>query len=212
VGFNPSVSYPNDAFYFSGHATPHFIADHLWLSHGDDPYIGVNLNDILPFPLKALEIGDTQFFNWFPNTGMSSTTLPIGRQPDEVGIAYGDSIMLEERLQDLVAMPQPPDTNICAYINGLPGPPNNYYSCAQAEAAGLLTMLDPLVKSYVPAMSLGPDEQHIPFYFFPEAQFLAPPCNTCVPSVCSANSSCCTSWDTQCQVLANQTCSNACIF
>src|SRR5262249_54741274 len=33
-----SVTLPSDAFYLSGHAVPHFLADGLWLSHADDPY------------------------------------------------------------------------------------------------------------------------------------------------------------------------------
>jgi hypothetical protein len=209
--FNPSVSYPNDAYYFSGHATPHFISEHLWLSHGDDPYIGVNYNAILPFPLQAMEIGDTQFFNWFPNTGKSSTSLPLGIQADYVEMFWGDRAMLETRLQDLVTKPTPPDANLCGYINGLTGT-NSFYSCAQAEGLGLLGNIDPLVLPYVAGDTLYPDEPHIPFYPFPGAQFLAPPCDTCVPAVCSQNSACCTSWSGQCQTLAIQVCNNACIY
>jgi hypothetical protein len=212
TGFNPTVSEPDNAFYFSGHAVPHFISEGLWLSHGDDPYIGTGYQLILPFPLEAMEIDDAQFFAWFPNTGPSSTTLPIGRQADELWIGYGDELMLYDRLTDLQTNPTPPDANICAYINGLPGPPNNYYSCAQAEAAGLLTMLDPLLQPYVASGSLSSDLAGVPFYAFPEAQFLAPPGNTCVPSVCAENASCCTSWDNQCQSLAYQLCSSACIY
>lgn len=206
------MSEPNNAFYFSGHAVPHFISEHLWLSHGDDPYVGVNQNEILPYPLEAMEVGDTQFFTWFPNTGASSTPLPIGIGADAVELTYGDHLMLDDRMTDLVNKPTPPDTNICAYINGLPGPPTNFYSCAQAEAAGLLGNLDPLLGPYVAAGSVYPDVNSVPFYFFPQAKFLPPPCDTCVPSVCAQSAPCCTSWNEVCQVLAYQTCSNACIY
>jgi hypothetical protein len=212
TGGNPHVTEPNNAFYFSGHATAHFLSEGLWLSHGDDPYIGSGYEWMLPFPLQALEINDAQFYSWFPNTGPSSTALPIGRQPNEIWIHYGDQTMLEDRLKDLTTQPTPPDANICGYIGNTPSPPNNYYSCSTAEAAGLLSMLDPLVTPYVTSGSLQQDLGNVPYYWVPEAQFLAPPCNTCVPAVCAKDATCCNTWSNHCETLAWQTCNNACIY
>lgn len=213
--FNPSVSEPKNALYHSGHAVPHFISEHLWLSHGDDPYVGSGYQDILPFPLQSMEIGDSQFFEWFPNNGPSSNTLPIGRQADEVWLGYGDQPMLVDRLKDLQNSSPPSDANFCKYIDGLPGPPNNYYSCEEAEADGPVARVDALVAPYVGdggSASLSSDLQGVPLYFFPEAQFRTPPCDTCATTICAANASCCTAWDGACQVLAKRVCGDACIY
>jgi hypothetical protein len=202
---NPSVTLPNNSFIFSGHATLHFTADHLWLSHADDPYF---LNDaILPFPLQALEIGDTQFFAWYPNTGAASTVAP-GRQQDNLWVDYGDQFMPADRLKDLQTKPTPPDLNICAYVNS--GTSENYYTCSQAEAMGLLSMLDPLVTPYLAGGSLSSDMQSAPYCYDTEPQFRAPPCDTCVPAACAENAACCGSWSFSCGSLAYQICKDAC--
>jgi hypothetical protein len=159
---NPSVTLPQNAFLFASlaHAVPHFLADGLWLSHGDDPYFVYN--DI-PFPFQALLVPDAQFFAWFPNSGTSAGTTNIGQQPDELWIRYGETYMLNQRLLDLETTP-PSDQNVCSYINSVT-PPNNIYSCAQAEQKGLLSMLDPLVQPYVGSSNtFGAVTEKIPAY------------------------------------------------
>jgi hypothetical protein len=218
---NPSVSQPNSQYYWSGHAVPHFISEGLWLSHGDDPYIGTNYASMLPFPLEAMEISDAQFFAWFPNTfsaPLNGAPFPNnGRQANELDIAYLDTGMFNPRLTDLIAQPTPPDANICAQSRWSVGPPNNFYTCAEAESAGLLTMLDPLLAPYVAAG--GPpfsglyaqDTNAIPSYRHVAPEFQPPPCDTCVPQVCAAHPECCGSnWSIHCAGLGNLICGTFC--
>ena len=171
---NPSVTLPQDAFYSSStHAVPHFLADGLWMSHGDDPYFLTSfelVNVQLPFPLQAMLITDAQFFAWFPNPGTLTGTTNIGQQADEIRIHYGDAAMLSKRLNDLQTTP-PTDQNLCAYIN-MAIPPNNVYSCAQAEQMGLLSVLDPLVQPYVANNLLLADLAQVPTYVPPLPQTL----------------------------------------
>ena len=171
---NPSVTLPQDAFYSSStHAVPHFLADGLWMSHGDDPYFLTSfelVNVQLPFPVQAMLITDAQFFAWFPNPGTLTGTTNIGQQADEIRIHYGDAAMLSKRLNDLQTTP-PTDQNLCAYIN-MAIPPNNVYSCAQAEQMGLLSVLDPLVQPYVANNLLLADLAQVPTYVPPLPQTL----------------------------------------
>jgi hypothetical protein len=155
---NAQVTLPQDAFYSSGHAVPHFLADGLWMSHGDDPYF-VDYQQ-LPFPLQALLVNDAQFLSWFPNPGQA--TVPIGQQTDELWVHYGDLGLLWERLDDLKITP-PTDQNFCSVIKV--NPPNNIYTCAQVEQMGLLSMLDPIVQPYLASGTLFPDINLIPTYY-----------------------------------------------
>jgi hypothetical protein len=206
---NPSLTLPANAFAFSGHSTPHFLSENSWLSHGDDPYfVGLGADDALPFPLTALLVSDSQFLEWFPNSGSAAPNTIPGRQTDEIAIHYGSQAMLQARFTDLTANPSPPDKNICAYIAALPGPPNNYYSCAQAEALGLVSYLDSFLTPYVPvgSVALSSDIDRLPLYYVPKSQFWDPPCDTCVLQVCNADSACCANWSHSCESEGVQLC------
>jgi hypothetical protein len=166
---NTSVTLPQDAFLASLHAVPHFLADRLWLSHGDDPYFisgWPNYNGQLPFPLQAMLVSDAQFLAWFPNPGTWTSSSPLGQQQDEIWIHYGDISMLYYRIQDLQTTP-PTDQNICSWITVSPA--NNVYTCAQAEQMGLLSMLDPLLQPYLTGQ-LVTDAEAVPRYYPPLPQ------------------------------------------
>ncbi len=194
---NPTVSQPTNAMVYCGHAVPHFLSEGLWMSHGDDPYIGLG-NGQLPYPLSSMLINDAQFASWFP-TPVTSCDVPIGRQPDELWIKYGDNEMLSYRWEDLYNTTPPPGHSLDGYINSAV-PPNNYYTAAQAQAAGLYTTLDGLLAPYVRNNSSQflHDSFAVPLYFDPPAQFQAPPCDTVVPQVCAQDSACCNQWSTDC--------------
>ena len=166
---NPSVSLPQDAFVVSTHAVPHFLADGLWLSHGDDPYtikesFPSTYAAQLPYPLQAMLLTDARFFTWFPNPGTCTVSCPtVGQQTDDLFVRYGDTQMLRRRLLDLQTTP-PTDQNICSYVTVVPG--YHVYTCAEAEQMGLLSMLDPLVQPYVGGGdTLEADISHVPDYY-----------------------------------------------
>jgi hypothetical protein len=206
---NPTITVPGNSLNFQGHAVPHFISEHLWMSHADDPYQDTFWSSILPFPIQALEISESQFFAWYPN--VPETIAPIGQNMNVIWATYGDQSLLNARLTDLTTLPTPPDTNVCADVTGLS---SNTYTCAEVESMGLLATLDSLATPYVSSGSstLATDEQAIPDYYFPEAQFLPSPCPTCMASVCAKNAACCTQWSLNCVVLSNQLCGNSCAY
>jgi hypothetical protein len=157
---------------------------------------------MLPFPLSAIEVPDAQFFAWYPNSG-APPTVGVGRQPAEISLSYGDQYMASQRELDLSTTPPPtpPDANFCAYWSSSP-----YYTCAQAEARGVLDMLDPLLAPYADESALDHDARWVPYYTFTEPQFRQPPCDTCAPQVCAAEPRCCTTWSFGCVQLALQMC------
>jgi len=214
-GYNPALNEGNNpfanSFVASGHATPHFLSEGLWLSHGDDPYIGSRLQTVLPYPLTAMLVPDAQFFAWFPNTGYHEGA-PVGRQTSELWIRYGTRLSLQARERDLTERPIPPDQNFCADI-GVPDGVNNYYTCAEAEAVGLATHLDSLLAPYGEnTQAIDADIERLPFYRFPDPEFLPPPCDTCASQACSADSTCCNAWSIHCQRVEHSICGDICAW
>jgi hypothetical protein len=206
---NPTVSDPGDSFVFNGHAVPHFTSEHLWMSHADDTYQNTFWGpfNILPFPIQAFEISDSQFYAWYPS-GTTTMNEPVGQDEDLIWATYGTQTMLSARLTDLTTLPTPPDTNICANVLTSISDGQNTYTCADAESFGLLGNIDPLVTPYVYSgqAALTADEYNMPYYYSLEAQFLPPPCNTCVASVCAKNAACCTGWSYTCETISNAIC------
>ena len=206
---NPTISHPQNSL-LGGHAVPHFLSEHLWMSHADDAYQGTFDNSILPFPIQALEISESQFFAWYPDNAPASAN--VGQNLDLIYATYGSTTMVSDRWTDLTTLPTPPDTNICTdFALG----PVQTYPCSTAEGMGLLGMLDPLVAPYLTSglAALQADEHNVPSYFFPEAQFRAPPCGPpCMSSVCAQDAACCTQWSDACSSLSNFLCGSLCFY
>jgi hypothetical protein len=171
---NPSLTRPNDTFRFTTHAVPHFLADGLWLGHGDDPYNVFSSQPPysiqLPFPLQAMLVTDAQFLAWYPDPGTCTVSCFVDQQTNDLWVHYGSTGMLSHRLQDLQTTP-PTDQNICSDFVVVPGG-KNVYTCAQAEQTGLLSMLDALVQPHLADNSLLAAIGQVPSYFPPLPQTL----------------------------------------
>jgi hypothetical protein len=102
-------------FAWTGHATPHFLSEGLWLSHGDDPYMVYQ--DTLPFPISTLLINDYRFDAWFgPSNDSTTVNANVGRMTEELArrLAYLKP-MAVDRAKDRYQSPATPDENLRKY-------------------------------------------------------------------------------------------------
>jgi hypothetical protein len=114
-----------------GHSVTRFMADALYLSHGDDPYIG---SDIYGVPASGLLLSDATYQAWFVNGAYAAES--IGRGDPESMIDY-----LSGKLQWLYCNDPPntdpsnslvmheftlfPDVFPLSYLENLPPDPSN---------------------------------------------------------------------------------------
>ena len=98
-----AVNIPVDYRTAAGHATPFFMSEGAYLSHGDDPYNSFSRETSL-FPAGELLIDSAQWEAWF-----GSGVLPeersnnIGRRVLELAIMYLPNYLLRKRCADLDA-------------------------------------------------------------------------------------------------------------
>lgn len=67
------------------HQAPYFIAEKLYLSHGDDPYTSLSKSKR---PAKELLINETTYQAWFPANDVKAADKNVGRQVLERNILY----------------------------------------------------------------------------------------------------------------------------
>jgi hypothetical protein len=88
----------------TGHATPHFLSEARYLSHGDDPYNIFAQGDPPPYPATELLIDAAQFNAWF-GSGVPAAERQnnIGRRVYELALQYLPNYLLHLHCQDLAA-------------------------------------------------------------------------------------------------------------
>lgn len=80
----------------NAHATPHFLSEDLYLSHGDDPYsLLVRLRPSLA--AGQILIGRERFKQWFES---GDTADNVGRQPYELALADPPISLLKDYVDD----------------------------------------------------------------------------------------------------------------
>jgi hypothetical protein len=91
-----------------GHGVPHFIHEHLYLSHGDDPY-DIFMIATPPIPFAKLLIDQRQYDAWLSGGDPVSITRckNIGRQIRELSIRYLPNQLLRMRCADRSAGAEP---------------------------------------------------------------------------------------------------------
>lgn len=96
-----TVNIPVDHISADGHATPHFISENLYLSHGDDPYDGL-LTTTPPIPLDELFIDQKTFADWFDwNLPPLTQQDNVGRRCVELALQHLTDWILKLRCNDL---------------------------------------------------------------------------------------------------------------
>ena len=84
----------------SGHALPHFSADGLHLSHGDDPYTQYTFADP-PYPISELLIKQSKFDEWFgSDVPDDARKKHVRKRVIELAIQYRPTRMLRDYCND----------------------------------------------------------------------------------------------------------------
>lgn len=118
----------------AGHALPFFSADHLHLSHGDDPYNGYTFAEP-PYSMSELLLDQGKFDSWF-GSGVSDSDKAkhVGKRVQELAIEHLPPPMLHDYCADKDAGQSHANGSVRA---NLPG-----YSVAQLEAHHLWSKMD----------------------------------------------------------------------
>ncbi|MBN9222383.1 MAG: hypothetical protein J0I79_30975 [Mesorhizobium sp.] len=124
------VVYENPKSRKISHATPHFLSEDLYLSHGDDPYsLLVRLRPSLT--ASQLLIDRQLFRQWFESGDPANN---VGRQPFELALADPPISLLKDYVDDSAGGAMKTGKVWQAY--------SRYYSAAELEKTGLWSRLE----------------------------------------------------------------------
>jgi hypothetical protein len=123
----------------SGHATPGFPTEGMYLSHGDDPYNAM-AKATPPYPAAALLIDQPQYDAWFP-PGASDPDKNIGRQVLELALVHLPDYLLHRHCADIAASRSHDQSDVFASFQ-------RFYSVAELEAMDVWDRLDQKVAGF----------------------------------------------------------------
>ena len=87
----------------AGHALPNFSADHLHLSHGDDPYNALAITDP-QYSMSELLIDEAKYDAWFGSGVSAADKLKnVGKRTQELAIQYLPNYILRAYCNDKAA-------------------------------------------------------------------------------------------------------------
>jgi hypothetical protein len=123
----------------SGHATPHFPTERMYLSHGDDPYNAWS-RTTPPFAAGLLLIDQGTYETWFPDPPVGDPDRNIGRQVFELNLSLLSNNLMNLHCVDIRYGRSHAESLV--YMTYSP-----YYSLAELEAMDLWTRLDEKIES-----------------------------------------------------------------
>jgi hypothetical protein len=82
------VNIPVETVGAGGHATPWFVSENLYLSHGDDPYNAVSKAG---YPATYLLVSPDDFHAWFPPRNITAASHNVGRRPIDLAVQFPTS-------------------------------------------------------------------------------------------------------------------------
>jgi hypothetical protein len=123
----------------AGHALPNFSADHLHLSHGDDPYNSLTITDP-QYSMSELLLDQAKYDAWF-GSGVSdaSKAKHIGKRTQELAIEHLPTGVLRNYCNDMAAGR--------THANGTVKDNFPAYTVAQLEAHHLWSKMDAKIAS-----------------------------------------------------------------
>ena len=144
-----AVNIPAEYIRWSGHATPHFPSEAMYLSHGDDPYNGLGLYSPPfpePFPTSEILIPESKYTQWFNASNSSAENLNnVGRQMTELGVKYLPQVLLGIRCQDIANGVSNADSQV--YRPGTAGI-GRHWTVAELEAMNFWERMDAKIAQY----------------------------------------------------------------
>lgn len=113
-----------------GHATPYFISEGKYLSHGDDPYGGFREGSttLVP-PLEEFLIDQATFTAWFEGSPEAACDN-VSRRPSELMVQYPPDWLVQEYCDDVAAGSDHASGDVYSHMH-------YHFSVAELEAAGL---------------------------------------------------------------------------
>lgn len=123
----------------SGHATPYFLIEDKWLSHGDDPYNSFS-HSTPQYSGEELLIDRATYNSWFA-AGMPNPDLNIGRQVYELALKYLPDRLLHYHCGDIAAGRNHAASDVYSAFS-------RWYSVAELEAMNLWARLDEKIASF----------------------------------------------------------------
>ena len=124
-----------------GHAMPYFMADHVYLSHGDDPYgsFGTSDTTISP-PMTDLLIDQATYTDWFVTPGQPASCANISRRDAQLAVEYVPDVLVWKHCDDLSAgiVDHAQTAVYQSFENGY----GSFYTLAELDAATFWSRLD----------------------------------------------------------------------
>jgi len=136
-----AVNIPVKLVITANHAQPWFMADSMYLSHGDDPYNGLT-KATPPIPAEEILIDQTTFNAWF-GEGVSEADRSnnIGRRTRELGLQYLPDYLLTTYCNDI--------TNLRGHEDGWVFRSFSMnYTVVQLEAENLWNRMDKKIEEF----------------------------------------------------------------
>ena len=118
------------------HLTPYFVAEKLYLSHGDDAYDGYSRN--LTFPIRDLLIDEAKYQAWFPANNIAVADKNFGRRVAELNYAKPTVDMANTHALDLATGRTRATGRVFEYMG-------MFYTMAQLDASGFWTRLESVI-------------------------------------------------------------------
>ena len=144
-----AVNIPAEYIRWSGHATPHFPSEAMYLSHGDDPYDGLGLYSPPfpePFPTSEILIPESKYTQWFnASNSFAENQNNVGRQMTELGVKYLSQWLLVLRCQDIANGVSNADSQVYRPLSAGIG---RYWTVAELEAMNFWERMDAKIAQY----------------------------------------------------------------
>lgn len=115
------------------HLTPYFVAEKLYLSHGDDPYDSLSRN--LAFPIRDLLIDQATYTAWFPANDVTAADKNVSRRVVELNMLKPTVDLAQTHALDLAMGRTRATGNVFAIMG-------RFYTMAQLDASGFWTRLE----------------------------------------------------------------------
>lgn len=128
-----ALNIPVDCIRKAGHATPKFVWDSRYLSHGDDPYD--RYVRTASYPGTELLIDEGQYLQWFDPQSPETHANNIGRRARELALIYLPTYLLRQHCGDLAAGRSHANSTVAAVFS-------RWYTVAELEALQLWQRLD----------------------------------------------------------------------
>jgi len=123
------------------HATPAFLSENMYLTHGDDPY-SPRAKCTPPYPAEELLVNQDKFDEWLgPDLTAEERSKNLGRRVVELDLMYLSNYLLHLHCADLAAERSPEQSEV--YLSFW-----RYYTLEALEEANLWARLDEKVESF----------------------------------------------------------------